>query len=165
MRSLFTAPPIFAGRLTAEEAAALPFSERKRLLADNPVLAARLFKIRIDAILRHILHGAAAPLGDLIDYWMRIEFQARGSPHVHAILWALLELAGQVYTGEELAEAMLDEEEGRPLVSSVVEKHVTACIPPEPVCEPCDGPCHCSAGEIASARYLGAGISTTSTVH
>ena len=31
--------------------------------------------------------GKDKPLGSVIDYWMRIEFQMRGSPHVHSFLW------------------------------------------------------------------------------
>lgn len=33
------------------------------------------------------LKSGAHPLGELVDYVIRIEFQARGSPHAHTILW------------------------------------------------------------------------------
>ena len=27
------------------------------------------------------------PLGETLDYAIRVEFQARGSPHAHAVIW------------------------------------------------------------------------------
>ena len=68
----------------------LTYEERAKALHDNPVLAARMFKSRIDNVLKYILRGGSHPLGILTDWWLRVEFQTRGSLHVHAILWALL---------------------------------------------------------------------------
>ena len=27
------------------------------------------------------------PIGKIIDYFYRVEFQQRGSPHIHSLLW------------------------------------------------------------------------------
>ena len=53
-------------------------------------MACRMFRSRIDNILKYIFKGDSHPIGFLVDWWFRIEFQNRGSLHVHAILWALL---------------------------------------------------------------------------
>ena len=53
-------------------------------------MACRMFRSRIDNILKYIIKGDSHPIGYLVDWWFRIEFQNRGSLHVHAILWALL---------------------------------------------------------------------------
>ena len=33
------------------------------------------------------LKSTAKPLGEIADYAIRIEFQARGSPHAHCVIW------------------------------------------------------------------------------
>ena len=33
------------------------------------------------------LKSTAKPLGEIMDYAIRIEFQARGSPHAHCVIW------------------------------------------------------------------------------
>jgi hypothetical protein len=76
--------------MTMEECKSLPYEERQRALRDNPVLACRMFRSRINNILKYILKGDSHPVGYLVDWWFRIEFQNRGSLHVHAILWTLL---------------------------------------------------------------------------
>ena len=41
----------------------------------------------VNTLFNTFLKSPAHPLGELLDYAVRIEFQARGSPHAHAILW------------------------------------------------------------------------------
>jgi hypothetical protein len=72
------------------ECKSLPYEERQKALRDNPILACRMFRYRIDNILKYILKGDSHPVGYLVDWWFRVEFQNRGSLHVHAILWTLL---------------------------------------------------------------------------
>ena len=33
------------------------------------------------------MKSTAQPLGEIVDYAIRIEFQARGSPHAHCVIW------------------------------------------------------------------------------
>ena len=35
----------------------------------------------------NFLKTTARPLGEIVDYAIRIEFQARGSPHAHCVIW------------------------------------------------------------------------------
>ena len=37
--------------------------------------------------LLEFLKSTAKPLGEIADYAIRIEFQARGSPHAHCVIW------------------------------------------------------------------------------
>ena len=55
---------------------------RRRLLYDHPDLAAIAFQARVDAFMEIV-----APRLGFRDYWYRIEYQARGSPHVHGVAW------------------------------------------------------------------------------
>ena len=59
------------------------FEEKSKWLRQNLVTAARHFHYRLNTFLV-FLKSTAHPLGD---YAIRIEFQARESPHAHTILW------------------------------------------------------------------------------
>lgn len=45
------------------------------------------FQRRYKSLFKHVICGKLKPLGTVIDYFTRIEFQNRGSPHVHMFLW------------------------------------------------------------------------------
>lgn len=53
----------------------------------DPLLAATHFDRRFRALQKHVILGKTKPLGTVLDYFARIEFQNRGSPHVHMFLW------------------------------------------------------------------------------
>ena len=61
--------------------------EKSKWLRSNPVTAARHFHYRLNTFFQNFLKSCANPLGKLTDYAIRIEFQARGSPHAHTLLW------------------------------------------------------------------------------
>ena len=35
----------------------------------------------------HFLMSSAAPLGKIADWFYRVEYQQRGSPHIHMLIW------------------------------------------------------------------------------
>ena len=80
----------------------LTYAQRIIELRENPVLACRAFKSRVDNIIKHIWGGKCKPIGKLRDFWVRIESQNRGSLHAHIILWCLLYYLNKKLTGEEL---------------------------------------------------------------
>ncbi len=51
------------------------------------VTAARHFQYRPSTFFKDVLKSKANPLGKIVDYAIRIEFQSRGSPHSHCVLW------------------------------------------------------------------------------
>uniref|UniRef100_A0A8P4K4J2 ATP-dependent DNA helicase n=1 Tax=Dicentrarchus labrax TaxID=13489 RepID=A0A8P4K4J2_DICLA len=69
---------------TAEE---LEWADRCELLRRNPVTAARMFDFRWHCFLKEVLMSPSNPIGKVIDYFYRVEFQQRGSPHVHCLFW------------------------------------------------------------------------------
>ncbi|XP_070566454.1 uncharacterized protein [Ptychodera flava] len=69
---------------TAEE---LDWSEKCAVLRNNPVTAARMFDQRFHYFLRHVIMSPAEPIGKIEDYFYRVEFQQRGSPHTHCLFW------------------------------------------------------------------------------
>ena len=72
---------------TNDEIAAMAWEEKSMWLRTNPVTAARQFQYRLDTFFKEFICGQANPIGDVQDYFIRIEFQARGSPHAHTIIW------------------------------------------------------------------------------
>ena len=61
------------------------YLERTRILQSNPVLLARHFQYRVETFFKHII--VKGSLGKVIHYAIRVEFQVRGSPHIHSLLW------------------------------------------------------------------------------
>ena len=72
---------------TDDEVAKLSFDEKSNWLKRNPVTAARHFHYRLTVFFQGFLKSTAKPLGEIADYAIRIEFQARGSPHAHCVIW------------------------------------------------------------------------------
>ncbi|XP_066911767.1 uncharacterized protein [Clytia hemisphaerica] len=71
--------------LSDEEIIALPYFERCELLNSNPVLLVRHFQYRVEVFYKEIVING--PLGKVKFHVIRIEFQFRGSPHAHCLLW------------------------------------------------------------------------------
>ena len=65
------------------------------------------------------LKSDAKPLGELADIFWRIEFQARGSPHVHCLLWIL-------------GAPDLDTPEGMAASIAFITEHISTVIPLAP---------------------------------
>ena len=72
---------------TDEDFKGLSFEVRSGWLRRNPVTSARHFQYRLNVFFNDFFKSTAQPLGEIIDYAIRIEFQARGSPHAHAVIW------------------------------------------------------------------------------
>ena len=66
---------------------ALSYEEKCGWLRGNPVTAARHFQYRQSIFFQDVLKSNAKPLGEIVEYGIRVEFQARGSPHAHCVLW------------------------------------------------------------------------------
>ena len=60
---------------------------RRRLLHKDKLWTVVHFRDRMDALFKEIIGGITAPLGKVVAFFNRIEFQDRGAPHLHALLW------------------------------------------------------------------------------
>ena len=66
----------------------VPYEIRRQLLNDYPIVAARHFSMRLSKFMLLIKQNGRDIFGrSLEDYSVRVEFQARGSPHAHMLLW------------------------------------------------------------------------------
>ena len=92
--------------------------ERRKLVAGNPVTVARHFSHRFAMFVKNILKGSAKPIGEVVDFFWRIEFQMRGSPHVHSFWWVK-------------DAPSTDTVEGLQAVPEFVDRFLSTQIPPE----------------------------------
>ena len=65
----------------------LDWNDKCMILKSNPVTVARLFDRRFHLFLKDIILSDANPIGKVKDYFYRVEFQLRGSPHTHCLFW------------------------------------------------------------------------------
>ena len=101
------------GRTATVEA--LEWADRCDLLRRNPVTAARMFDFRWHCFLREVLMSPSHPIGKIKDSFYRVEFQQRGSPHVHCLFWI---------ENAPLIDKNTDEE-----VVQFIDKYVTCELP------------------------------------
>ncbi|MFN7491091.1 MAG: DUF6570 domain-containing protein [Chryseotalea sp.] len=75
--------------LSLDEADQLDKETKIDYLRRDPVTVARYFEYRREELLKYILNRDANVFSGyhVKDYFYRVEFQARGSPHIHMILW------------------------------------------------------------------------------
>ena len=112
-----------AGGLTREQASVLTQKEKEDLIANNPDLVSRYFDHRWSSFFRLILKSkTGSPIGVITDHFWRVEFQRRGSPHVHMLLW----VEGAPVVEENMTEV------DKVTVAQWVSRYVSTEIPKEP---------------------------------
>ena len=102
---------------TDDEVAGLSFDDKSNWLKHNPLTAARYFQYRPNALFQGFLKSTAKLLGEIADYAIRIEFQARGSPHAHCVIW--------------VTDAPKHIESPDSDVCDFIDKHVSCALPAE----------------------------------
>ena len=68
----------------------LPAKEKNRLISENVVITTLHFQKRIDklfALMKHDFFVGPYKTYHVSTYYYRVEFQQRGSPHIHALVW------------------------------------------------------------------------------
>ena len=73
--------------LTYEEVKSWDWQEKCNWIRSNPVTAARHFQFRAQKFIHGVMMSDAHPVGHIVDYFYRVEFQQRGSPHLHCLFW------------------------------------------------------------------------------
>ena len=100
----------------------LNFLAKSQMIRDDPITCARYFDHRFRALFNNVIMSkdGNGPLGEVIDFFTRVEFQHRGSPHVHGLLWVKSAPAYDPEKPDSVRE-----------VTSFVDKHITCHIPQE----------------------------------
>ena len=101
--------------LTNQQVDALSCNERCLMLNVIPVVVAKHFQYRVVTFFTEILLTNANPIGKIVYHALRIEFQMRGSPHLHALIWT-----------SDCPKLTHDTKEA---YIYFIDKHVQACLP------------------------------------
>ena len=72
--------------ITEEEVEALSYVERCQMLNANPVVTASIFN-RLKTFFSEVLLSQSNPIDKITYYTLHTEFQMRGSPYLHALIW------------------------------------------------------------------------------
>ena len=73
--------------LTDTDIEKLTWQEKTKLVQKDPVTCSRYFDHRVHEFLNTVLKSNCEPVGKVKDYFYRVEFQQRGSPHIHMLVW------------------------------------------------------------------------------
>ncbi|XP_062593070.1 uncharacterized protein LOC134254555, partial [Saccostrea cucullata] len=95
----------------------LDWSEKSEILRSNPVTVARMFEHRFHMFQRHVILSPSKPIGNVIDYFVRVEFQQRGSPHMHCLYW--------------VENAPKFDEDNEETVCDFIDRYITCGLPCE----------------------------------
>ena len=58
-----------------------------RFVQQDPLLTAIVIHRRLEGLLKFVLLNGEKPLGEIEDYFIRVEFQNRGTAHFHCFFW------------------------------------------------------------------------------
>lgn len=72
---------------TDSDISEMTWFEKNELIKADPVTCARYFDYRFQMFLSNVLKHETSPIGKIKDFFIRVEFQQRGSPHVHILFW------------------------------------------------------------------------------
>ncbi|XP_062600922.1 uncharacterized protein LOC134262538 [Saccostrea cucullata] len=95
----------------------LDWSEKSEILRSNPVTVARMFEYRFHMFQTNVILSPSKPIGNVIDYFVRVEFQQRGSPHMHCLYW--------------IENAPKFDEDKEEVVCDFIDSYITCAVPSE----------------------------------
>ena len=105
----------FGRKLSRTDVMKMSIQERSHYLQQNPITGVRMFQHRLESFFSQYLLSSAHPLGHITDYVIKIEFQMRGSPHAHCLLW--------------VKDAPKIDQDPDEVVCKFIDKYITATIP------------------------------------
>ena len=95
----------------------LTLTEKWEILKQNPITVSRMFDYRFRTFLKKVILSNAHPIGKVIDYFYRVEFQQRGSPHTHCLFW--IENSPKLHSDADAN------------IADFIDNYVTCEIPPD----------------------------------
>ena len=94
----------------------MSIADRSRYLCQNPITGVWMFQHRLEAFFSEHLLSDTHPPGHITDYVIKIEFQMRGTPHAHCLLWD--------------KDAPKIDKDPDDIVYAFIDKYITAVKPP-----------------------------------
>ena len=106
----------FGKKLSQKDVLKMSIADRSRYLQQNPITGVQMFQNIVEAFFSEYLLSGAHPLHHITDYVIKIEFQMRGSPHVHCLM--------------QVKDAPKTDKDPDDVVCAFIDKYITAVIPP-----------------------------------
>ena len=94
----------------------MSIKDRTTYLHQNPITGVCMFQHRLEAFFSEYLLSVTHPLGHITDDMIKIEFQMRGLPHAHCLLW--------------VKDAPKIDKDPDDVMCAFIDKYITAVIPP-----------------------------------
>ena len=112
----------------------MTWQEKTKLVQKDPVTCSRYFEHRVQEFLNTLLKSDCDPIGKIKNYFYRVEFQQRGSPHIHMLVWIenapILEKNSEVEIVQFVDQYLTcsaDNKETANLVNLQTHKHSRTC--------------------------------------
>ena len=102
-------------RLSRDYVLKMSIAQRSTYHQQDPITGVCMFQHRLQSFFSQYLLNDAHPLGQITDYVIKIEFQMRGSPHAHCLLWV-----------KDAPQINQDSDED---VCRFIDKYITAVAP------------------------------------
>ncbi|KAK7878952.1 hypothetical protein WMY93_034202, partial [Mugilogobius chulae] len=111
--------PEFIEAIKAQQGENVNFDEldwetKCEILRSNPVTTMRMFDKRIEGLFKYLINSPAKPLGEVTDYFVKTEFQHRGTPHAHILVFTTFEF---------------DLEQDEQILIEFIDKYISAKLP------------------------------------
>ena len=65
----------------------MTWQQKSDPIQNYPVTCARNFEHMVQLFIEDVLNSNLMPIREMVDLFYRVEFQQRGSPHIHALFW------------------------------------------------------------------------------
>ena len=65
----------------------MTWQKKSELIQKDPVTCARNFEHMVQLFIHEFIKSSCQPIGEVVDFFYRIEFQQRGPPHIHGLFW------------------------------------------------------------------------------
>lgn len=119
----------------------MPLEEKCRHIKADSVTCERYFDYRFEEFFPEIMCHSTHPVEEIADFFYRIKFQQRGSPHVHMLLWIKNVPTAESNTAEEISEfvdkyvACSKENVDPYLINYQTQRHARTCLTRnKPIC-------------------------------
>ena len=78
---------------TDDEVRQMSWQKKSELIQKDPVTCARNFDHMVQLFIHDFIKSSCHPIGEVVDFFYRVEFQQRGSPHIHGLFWIKMHLS------------------------------------------------------------------------
>ena len=72
---------------TDDEVRQMSWQRKSELIQKDPVTCARNFEHMVQLFIHNFIKSSCHPIGEVVDFFYHVEFQQRGSPHIHGLFW------------------------------------------------------------------------------